>query len=241
MSNIYNFDFGKYPDIWKLKIVTPAPKKYPPQTPQELRKISGTPNFSKIFEKILAEVLVEDMAPTSDPSQYGNEKGISTQHYLIKMINRILTCLDENNNREAYGIIMQLIDWNQAFDRQCPKLGVNSFVKNGVRKSVIPVLINYFQNRQMKVKWHGLYSKVYSLPGGGPQGCYLGQLEYGSQSNDSGQCVSKEDRYKFVDDMSLLEWINLISCWIYFEDIFNPILLCQNTCRSYFGNATKLQ
>ena len=134
---------------------------------------------------------------------------------------------------------MELIDWNQAIDRQCPELGVNSFVKNGVRKSVI--VINYFQNREMKVKWHGHYSQVYSLPGGGPQGCYLGQLEYGSQSNDSGQCVSKEDRYKFVDDMSLLEWINLISCWIYFEDIFNPILLCQNTCRSYFGNATKLQ
>ena len=114
LSHIYKRcrDFGEYPDIWKLEIVTPAPKKYPPQTPQELRKISGTPNFSKIFEKILAEVLVEDMAPTSDPSQYGNEKGISTQHYLIKMINRILTCLDKNNNKEAYGIIMELIDWN---------------------------------------------------------------------------------------------------------------------------------
>ena len=30
-------------------------------------------------------------------------------------------------------------------------------------------------------------------------------VEYTSQSNDSGQCVQTEDRYKFVDDLSLLE------------------------------------
>ena len=27
---------GEYPDIWKMEIVTPAPKKYPPQTPNDL-------------------------------------------------------------------------------------------------------------------------------------------------------------------------------------------------------------
>jgi hypothetical protein len=52
------------------------------------------------------------------------------------------------------------------------------------------------------------------MPGGGPQGCHIGQLEYLSQSNDSGACVGPEDRYKFVDDMSLLEIINLITCGI---------------------------
>ena len=79
------------------------------------------------------------------------------------------------------------------------------------RKSLIPVLINYFQDRKMIVKWHGKYSFVRSLPWGGPQGCYLGQLEYSSQSNDSAQFVPPEDRYKFVDDLSLLEIINLLT------------------------------
>jgi hypothetical protein len=160
----------------------------------------------------LAEALVSDMTPTSDPSQYGNEKGISTQHYLIKMIDRIQSCLDTNNTNEAYAVITHLIDWSQAFDRQCPKLGIDSFIENGVRKSLIPVLINYFQDRKMKVKWHGQFSSVRNMPGGGPQGCYLGQIEYSSQSNDSGNCVSSENRYEFVDDMSLLKIINLIAC-----------------------------
>ena len=122
-----------------------------------MRKISGTLNFSKIYEKFIAEALVEDMAATSDPSQYGNEKGISTQHYLIKMIDQILTSLDTNDIKEVNAVIAQLIDWNQAFDRQCPKLGVNSFIENGVRKSLIPILINYFQDRRMTVKWNSKF------------------------------------------------------------------------------------
>lgn len=214
LSNIYkrSCKHGEYPVIWKVETVTPAPKCYPPKDTSQLRKISGTYNFSKIYEKFLAEVMVIDMTPTSDPSQYGNEKGMSTQHYLVNMINRILTCLDTNNSKEAYAVLSHLVDWNQAFDRQCPKLGINAFIKNGVRKSVIPVLINYFQDRKMTVKWRGTFSSVRNLPGGGPQGCHIGGLEYGAQTNDSGQCVSDEDRYRFVDDMSLLEVINLIAC-----------------------------
>jgi hypothetical protein len=154
LSDIYkrSCKYGEYPKIWKVEMITPAPMCYPPKDPTQLRKISGTLNFSKIYEKFLAEVMVMDMAPTSDPSQYGNEKGISTQHYLVNMINRILTCLDTNNSKEAYAVIAHLVDWNQAFDRQCPTLGIQSFIKNGVRKSIIPVLINYFQDREMIVK-----------------------------------------------------------------------------------------
>ena len=213
LSDIYkrSSKYGEYPNIWKLETITPAPKQYPPKDPTELRKISGTLNFSKIYEKFIAEALVSDMAPTSDPSQYGNEQGISTQHYLIKMINHILTCLDKSDKKEVNAVIAQLIDWNQAFDRQCPKLGVQSFIKNGVRKSLIPVLINYFQDRRMTVKWHGKFSSIRDLPGGGPQGCYLGQLEYSAPSNDSADFVSDEERYKFVDDLTLLEIINLLT------------------------------
>ena len=42
-----------------------------------------------------------------------------------------------------------------------------NFLRNGVRKSVIPVLISYFQNRKMKVKWHSKLSTQRDLPGVG--------------------------------------------------------------------------
>ena len=154
------------------------------------------------------------MKAKQDKSQYGNQKGMSVQHYLVKMINKILTALDKNSAKEAFAVIANLVDWRQAFDRQDPKLAIKSFITNGVRHSLIPVLINYFQNRKMHVKWNDVISKVRDLPGGGPQGCQIGMLSYLSQSNDSASFVQSDEKYKFVDDLSILEVVNLISIGI---------------------------
>ena len=97
---------------------------------------------------------------TVTPLNMATQKGVSIQHYLIKMLDRILTALDTNNQYEKYAVIVQLVDWAQAFDRQCPQLGIQSFLNNGVRKSVIPVLISYFQNIKMKVKLHNKLSSL---------------------------------------------------------------------------------
>jgi hypothetical protein len=112
--------------------VTPVPKVFPPTNPEELRKISGLKNFSKIAEKFLSEYMMEDMKNFLDPSQYGNQKGISINHYLINLINKILSTLETKSSSEAKAIILELVDWSQAFDRQYPKLGIQSFIQNGV-------------------------------------------------------------------------------------------------------------
>ena len=151
------------------------------------------------------------MEEQMDPAQYGNQRGISIQHYLIKMVHRILTALDNNSRRETFAVIASLIDWNTAFPRQYPKLGIEAFMKNGFRPSLIPVLINYFHEREMSVKWHGCRSVPRKINGGGPQGATIGILEYLAQSNNSADCVSEEDRFKFIDDLSVLEIINLIT------------------------------
>ena len=205
---------GQYPDIWKFETITPAPKIYPPEKISQLRKISGLKNFAKICDSFLAEFMTKDMLPHADPAQYGNRKGLSTQHYLVKMINRILTATDKNSKDEAKAVIVQMIDWKSAFDRQCHKQGILSFIKNGVRKSLIPILISYFQNRKMAVKWNGEVSKQFNLPGGGAQGGQLGQLEYISQSDDNVDFLNMEDKYKFIDDLSIIEVINLAMCGI---------------------------
>ena len=51
LSNIYNSSTlaGTWPSIWKHEFVTPVPKVFPPGSTNELRKISGTKNLSKIY------------------------------------------------------------------------------------------------------------------------------------------------------------------------------------------------
>ena len=141
----------------------PCSQSIPPATVNDLIKISGLMNFSKIAEKILGKFIISDMSTTRDPSQYGND------HYLIKMINEILVSVDRNNVSQKFAVFCSMIDWKQAFDRQCPTLGVQSFVRNGVRSSLIPLLISYFQDRRMIVKWHGQESTMRKLNGGGPR------------------------------------------------------------------------
>ena len=157
---------------------------------------------------MLAEIMVSDMAEKLDPSQYANQEGLSLQHYLIKMIDRILTDTDKNSQGEVTAVIATLYDWKEAFPRQCPKLGMEAFVKCRVRPSLIPMLINYLQDRTMQVKWHGETSSVRKINGGGPQGATYGIWEYLAQSNNNSDCVRPDRRFKFVDELSVLEKIS---------------------------------
>ena len=63
----------------------------------------------------------------------------------------------------------------------------------------------------MRVKWHSKMSKPRKLPGGGAMGASLGNWEFLSQTNDNADCVPEDDRFKFVDDLSTLEVINLLT------------------------------
>ena len=214
---------GVYPNIWKTEYVTPVPKIFPPENLADLRKISGLLNFSKITDKILAECIAEDMAESRDKSQYGNQKSISAQHYLINMFHKILTGLDGNSEKKSMAVILQMIDWAQAFDRLDHTQGIQSFINNGVRPSLIPILISFFENREMRVKWRGRLSTSRALPGGGPQGGTLGIEEYLSQNNDNTDFLENDDKYKFIDDLSTLELINLLSIGLASYDFENHV------------------
>ena len=121
----------------------------------ELRNISELLTFNKIAEKMVSELLIFDMSNFLDPSQYANQKGISLKDYLIQMINKILSDTDNNSRGEVNAVY----DWKEAF------------LKCGVRSSLIPLLINYLQDRTIQVKWHRQISSVRRLNGGGPAGC----------------------------------------------------------------------
>ena len=205
---------GEYPRIWKTETQVPIPKEYPVSNIDMLRNISILKNFNKVAETLLAQTMVEDMKNKMDPTQYGNKKGVSVQHYLMKMIDTILLNLDNRSNGDTFAVIATMIDWKQAFPRQCPTLGVQSWVNNGVRASLIPVLVDFFRDRVMRVRWHGVLSTERTLSGGGPQGSTLGLLEYISQSNDNTENIEASMKYKWLDDLTILEVVNLLTIGI---------------------------
>ena len=101
--------------------------------------------------------------------------------------------MDGSTKGEHTAVIGTLVDWSAAFDRQDPTLAIKSFQENGVRGSLIPILMSFFERRKMFVKWHGIISSVKDLPAGGPQGTSLGLWSFLSQTNDNPENTGEED------------------------------------------------
>lgn len=145
----------------------------------------------------------------ADKTQFGGRKKLSMQHFLVRLVHRILSALDTINEHE----VMQLVDWSQAFDKQCLTSAREPSIGNCVRKSLMPLLINYFQDGKIIMKWKNVLSSVKDLPGGRPQGCTLGLDSYKRQSNNNSQLISQNDKFKWIDDLTALEVINIVNNW----------------------------
>ena len=61
----------------------------------------------------------------------------------------------------------------------------------------------------MTVKFNGSISSIHGLPGCGPQGTLLGGIEYLVNSNDNADFLEDDDKFKYVDDLSILEFVVL--------------------------------
>ena len=115
--------------------------------------------------------------------------------------------LDENQSKSA--VLAISMDWASAFDRQDPTIAIQKFIKLGIRPSLIPILVSYLTDRKMRVRFNEETSNLYKLIGGGPQGTLMGGIEYIVQSDDNANIVHVDDRFKYIDDLSVLELILL--------------------------------
>ena len=79
-------------------------------------------SWAKIVDKVISSYIIEDM--TKDKRQYGNERGLSVNHYLINMINKILLSVDKNSNTDKYSVLVSMLDASQTFEHQSHILGV---------------------------------------------------------------------------------------------------------------------
>ena len=113
---------GEWPDCWKTEYATPIPKEHPVKDINDLRNISGLKACDKIAEKIISELIIEDMKTNLDLSQYANQPGVSIDHYLVKLVHKVLATLDSNFRGETLAVLATLFDWKQAFPSNAQRL-----------------------------------------------------------------------------------------------------------------------
>ena len=124
--------------MWKLELVTPVPKVPCPTKLKDLRKICSTSDYSKLFERIIKQWIIEDIQHGIDPSQFGDQKGTGTEHLIIQFLDKVLRMLDSAGGKAA--IIAASADWSEAFDRQLPSIVAAKFIGLSLRRHWSPCL-----------------------------------------------------------------------------------------------------
>lgn len=224
VAEIYNNISKKadYPTQWKIEQQLALPKVYPPSSEDELRNISKTAFFSKVYESVVGEWLLPIIQPFLDPGQCGL-KGFSITHYLIKLLHFIHTTLDM---KKPHAVLAACIDLSKAFNRVDHNLVVQDLYDMHTPAWLLKILISYLSNRSMYLTYNGAKSSVKPLPGGGPQGAYLGGIIFIIKYNGAflrppiprniaGPVTeSKHEKVKFVDDGTVAVSIDLKKCLV---------------------------
>ena len=215
LADIFNscLRAGRFPLMWRREWCTPVPKPKDGnlKTCDDVRKVASTSDYSKIFEMFLREWVTEDIGHKIDINQFAGKKGVGTEHLIIKLRDRVLSLLDRPGMK---AVIDASVDWANAFSRTDPTKTITKFINMGLRPSIVNILIEFLENRQMTVKWNGEESSLFPLTGGGPQGSWTGQACFVVASDDNAAMVEEDDRYKYCDDLSILELVLLANILI---------------------------
>ena len=198
---------GRFPTPWRQEWVTPVPKtQHQPKNCKQIRKIASTSDYSKMFEIFLRKWIIEDIDKNIHINQFAGRKGMGTEHMIVAMVDRVLQLLDRPG---MSAVVATAIDWMGAFDRLDPTITISKLVTMGVRSSLVPIIIEFMTDRRMSVRYNTASSKWHTLVGGSPQGSWMGQMAYISASDDAARGLEDQDKFKFCDDLTILELVML--------------------------------
>ena len=197
-SNIINcaLQTGIFPDEYKKAEIIPIPKVNPPRSLSDLRPISKTPIGGKMIEKAIMSELEKDIKGKLDNSQYGNCKGASTTHYLIKLTDLAFKSTDRGHATTAI-----TIDYSKAFDYVDHNVLINKLVQFGVRGRIINLIMSFLTDRSHNTNILGNKSNFLNITCGVPQGTVTGPKLFVILIN--GDKCSLVHNFKFVDDKTL--------------------------------------
>ena len=190
LADVYNtmIRTNEWPSSWKTEFVTAIPKKKLPESLGDLRNISCTLFFSKVFENYLLQCALEEIS--LKPNQFGGVKGCSTTHLMIDLIQEM--CDNAEDYRSA--TVLTAIDYSKAFNRLSYQHCLAAFKKKGSSTPVIKLIASFLSGRKMTVRVGQEWSDPLSINGGCPQGSILGVFLFNITTEDL------EEEYEAFED-----------------------------------------
>ena len=136
------------------------------------RPITVLPAVSKVYERIIQDQIIPFMEPVMSVYLCGFRKGYSTQHALMRLIEKCREILDKNGHAGA--LLMEL---SKAFDcLDHDLLRIAKLHAHGFSRSALELIYSYLNERKQRVKVNGSFRAWKESTKGVPQGSVSGPL-----------------------------------------------------------------
>ena len=196
-----SFQEGIFPQPLKLARVVPIFKSGSKGDVSNYRPISLLDSFSKIYEKLMHNRVVEFMESNQSfhELQYGFRSGRSCEHALLTAQNHILHSL----NRQQISLLL-LIDFSKAFDMVEHPILLKKLENYGIRGQTLKWFESYLCNREQFVTVNGADSTKREIKYGVPQGSILGPLLFVIYINDLPNICQLAKFILYADDANII-------------------------------------
>ena len=202
LTKIFNVSMerGIFPSMWKTSIVIPRHKSGPRDEVANYRPINHTPITSRIFEKLIKNVLANFLAEVGiiNSAQHGF---LSRRSYLtcqLEFLDHATLSIDR-----GMSVITIYLDMHKAFDRVPHQRLLLKLRMLGIADGLLNWLSSFLSDRQTVVKINDSYSSPHDITSGVIQGSVLGPTLFLMYVNDIFSIVKRGRAFMFADDIKI--------------------------------------
>lgn len=194
------FDLGLLPSEWKTAKIFPKHKKGNKNLITNYRPISNLCAVSKVFESIIAEVLILYLIHNNflNKNQHGFRKMRSTVTQLLEIMVSWINAIVSGKNIDVF-----YIDLAKAFDTVSHQKLLQILKNMGIRGKLLKWFESYLTNRTQVVVIENSISPPIMVTSGVPQGSILGPILFLMYTNNLDDFLFFMSHKLFADDAKM--------------------------------------